>query len=279
MCFQDATHMVVKAHRALMTKSLKIGSSIASRATIIALTKACPKMIIGINESDLTEDKDNMNYPIAERVCSTNVTGRLIRPEERGTRLFLMLNRHIITAYIQHNTSPDQRIFSSWYVAFFLRLWKEYLKANSSHGEKKADLLRTTIDRNFVSSNLHGCVEINGHNMLLMHNRCRDSGQPELFLPSKANSQTCEKSFRHLRSMSTTKSTVVNFDILEVLQKGKRIGLLDTIASSSVDFKFKENSKKDIFIPEALLTDEEINNIVGSGFGKAQNEFKELRKF
>ena len=269
--------MIVKCHRALMTKNLKIGSGVASRSVLIALTKEFPKMVIGITEQQLTENKDAMNYPIAEKVCSEGVTDKLTRPEELATKIYLLLNRHIIKAYIDNCTSPSEKLFSAWYLAFFCRLWKEFLKIAPQYD--KPDTMKTSIQNNFISSNLHGCIEINGHNILLFHNKCRDMKKPELFLPSLAGSQPCESAFRTLRSMSTTRSTVINFDVMEILQKSKRLRVLDTIKATTEDFVFTTKTEKEFLVPKLLLTDEQINEVVKSGFIKAKDGFAEFRKF
>jgi hypothetical protein len=47
--------------------------------------------------------------------------------------------------------------------------------------------------------------------------------QPELCLPTLCNSQHCKQYFRFLRSMGSTLCTVVNFSLMDVLQRIKRI--------------------------------------------------------
>lgn len=49
LCIQDAVHMVVKAFRALMTRDMQIGTGIASRSILIALTQQLSRMVIGIS--------------------------------------------------------------------------------------------------------------------------------------------------------------------------------------------------------------------------------------
>lgn len=124
-----------------------------------------------------------MNYAIAEKVCSKKVTDKLTRPEEQATKIYLLLLRAIITAYIDPRTNPETRIYSSRYCALFCRMWKEYLATAVPKGKKANDTVKKTVDRNFITSNLHACFEVNGHNSLLLHNQCRDLKRPELFLP------------------------------------------------------------------------------------------------
>lgn len=279
LCIQDAVHMVVKALRALMTKELQIGTKIASRAKLVALTQQLSRMVIGISENQLTDNKDAMNFDIAEKVCSKRVTDRLNRPEELATKSYLLMMRHVIIAYIDPSTQPEERLFSAWYVAFFCRLWKQYLiqTVNQSY---QSDALNATIGKNFISSNLHGCIELNGHEITLLCIRCRDMGKPELFQLANTGSQQCESSFRSFRSMSTTKSTVVNFTTKELLQKVKRQNALESIASStSENFSFLKKKPKEAFIAGSLPQNEEINGVVRRGFEGARIDMSRLREF
>lgn len=279
---QDGMHMVVKAFRALMTKNLQIGMGFGNKAILVSLTKTTPKMLTGISTSELVDDKDKMNYGIAERVCSQKVIDRLTNPDEQPTKSFLKFMRHIITAYVNSAATPEERLYSSWFLAFYCRIWKEFfttIKRVENLAIRKKDALNPTLERNFISSNLHSCIDVNGHSLLLYHNKCRDLKKPELFLPSKANSQPCEGEFRIFRSMSTTRSTVVDFDIKELLQKAKRLSALKEISSSSKDFVFEQKRKKETFIPITLCRDEEINKIVEKGFVDAKKEFASFGKF
>lgn len=264
ICIQDGTHMVVKGHRALMTKELQIGTGLASRSVLIAMTKELPRMIIGISENQLTANKDAMNYEIAEKMCASLVTDRLLRVEEQATKTFLELNRHLIRAYIDPTTSPSDRLFSAWYSAFLCRLWKECLK--SSNKKQHTDELKAGIGKNFISSNLHGCIEINGHGLLMLLVRCRDMNIPELFQPINTGSQPCESSFRKYRSMSTTRCTVVNFNISELMYKTKRLQALETISMTTKDFTFIGKSQQETFMPRSLLGNAEVDVIVRSGY-------------
>lgn len=279
LSMQDFIHMVVKAHRALMTKTLKLGSSnqaVACKGILIELTRKFPKMILGINELDLTENKDNMNFGLAERVCSKRVTDKLTRPEELATRLYLMLTRHIITAYIDPFTLPAGRIYSAWYVAMFCRLWKEYLNLAATLGSKEGEL-KLSVSINFISSNLHTCIEINAHNLILFHNWCRDMQRPELFLLPNAGSQPCESTFRSYRSMTSTFSTIINFDVLDLLRKAKRLNKMTANQFSLTDFDFNTKKTKHCHVADTLSSDAEINEIVRKAFEAAKDDMRQLR--
>lgn len=53
--------------------------------------------------------------------------------------------------------------------------------------------------------------------------------QPELFLPTLFDSQTCEKTFRQLRSMGTINYTKINFTMIELLHMISRIEIQNDI--------------------------------------------------
>lgn len=271
LCIQDAVHM---AFRALITKLLRIGDGIASKSSLIVLTKEFPKMIIGISENQLTDNKDSMNFEIAEKVCSERVIEKLTRPEELATKAYLQWMRHIIIAYIEPSTNPTERLFSAWYVALFCRLWKEDLvsshRSQSRRINSQDNSLATSVAESFISSNLHTCCEINGHHLLRLHNRCRDLNKPEIFLPSLTGSQPSESKFRTYRSMTTTRSTVISFDIMDMCQRSRRLRVLETIKATTVNFTFKTKKQEDIFVPEVLMSDEEVNEIIKHGLDGAE---------
>lgn len=274
LCIQDATHMCVKTFRRLMNKQLRIGSGLASRSILLSLTETSPKMIIGITTAELSECKDAMNYGIVEKVCSDKVLTKLVQPQEYGTKVYLQLNRHFMKAYIDASATPTERLHSAWYTVFFCRLWKE------SIFDRKRDTdewCKASLKDNFITTNVHVCTEINGHALTKFLIECRDLHKPELFLPHQTGSQQCEVTFRTLRSMSSMFFTAINFDIMEILQKIKRIFVSDSIVSSNIDFNFaRQNKKAKIFVAESLPSNGEINEIVLGGWEEARNVFSNL---
>lgn len=93
--------------------------------------------------------------------------------------------------------------------------------------ENLKDALKITMQKNFLSQNLYACIELNGHSILLFHNYCRDLKKPELFLPSLLKSQTNESAFSTLRSMSSTRSTIVSFDVYEIVSRFNRLNVAE----------------------------------------------------
>ena len=92
---------------------------------------------------------------------------------------------------------------------FSLRIWRRWLKDN---GRSKKD--------HFVTSNAYVCVEINAHMMLqLIYNVINGVFPPEVLRVWNTGSQGCEETFRLLRSMTPTFSTVVNFSVKGILER------------------------------------------------------------
>lgn len=65
--------------------------------------------------------------------------------------------------------------------------------------------------------------------MVKLIKKFRDNGTPQYFLPTLYQSQTCEKTFRQLRSMGTVNFTKINFSILELLYMIRRVEALNEI--------------------------------------------------
>lgn len=273
-------HGVVKLFRALMTKDLKFGSGIANRTQLLALIRQLGKVITGLSEVEVGQNKDKMSYELASKACSSKVTSELKRPEEKATKQILELMRHIEIAFIHHDTKPGDRIFSGWFLAFFFRMWKVFVKADiqMTAQDNSTAALKVTMQKNFVSSNLYACIEINGHSMVRFHNYCRDMQKPELFLPSLLNSQANESAFRTLRSMSSTRSTIVNFDVYEVLFRSNRLNVAEQAPTTIQNFCFKKKKPKNFYVPNELLSDEELNDTVKSGFDLAKKVLKDFRE-
>lgn len=262
-----------------MTKELKIGTNIASRSILLELARRTGKEVIHLTETQLSQNKDRMDYEIAAKACDDRVLRELKRPEEKATKLFLILMQHIKTAFINHQETVRGRLYSAFYMIFFCRLWKIFLVAGNQHADKRSDAFHAQVQKNFISANLASCIEINAHSLLILHNYCRASNQPELFLPSELNSQACESAFRTLRSMTSTRSTIVNFDMFELLNRSKRLRLQEEAPIKIKDFVFPRSSKKNLLIPENLLSDVEINDVAQTAFRDSKEIFKEFSKY
>lgn len=104
----------------------------------------------------------------------------------------------------------------------------------------------------------------------------RDNETPHLFRPWLFSSQPCESRFRAARSITSTFSTVINFSIMEMLYKERR---MDFITDASFNLKDKYNIpsswrafvpiKEEPFIARVLPEDFEIQGIIENAFRKA----------
>lgn len=272
---QDPIHLEVKAFRALMNKEFKIGSDIASRAQLLIIARQMGRVVLNLSEAQLSR-KDYMNHDIASRACSIKVTSELKRPEEQALKAYLEAMRHIETAYIDLTSTTRERLFSAWYLACFFRTWRAYLKGECNRARCPPDVFKAVMQKNFVSPNLYTGLELNGHHLTIFHNQCRDEGRPQMFLPSHLNSQGCESGFRTYRACSSSGSTVTNMDIYEMIQRSNRLTIAEEAPTTIKDFVLKKNKPKDIFVPESLLSNEDVSRIVHDGFDEVKGTFRAL---
>ncbi len=88
--------------------------------------------------------------------------------------------------------------------------------------------------------------------------------------------QPCESTFRQLRSMTTTNSTVINFNMVHKLQK---IELQNEIFVASPDYiKFPRlnNKKQRMVVPKILPSNEDIISILEKAKAKASEDLRSL---
>lgn len=75
----------------------------------------------------------------------------------------------------------------------------------------------------FITPNAYLCVELNAHSLILLIISLRESKNDSCFLPWLLGSQSCEKAFRTVRSMSSVFSTMINFSTLGLLRRLHRM--------------------------------------------------------
>ncbi len=100
---------------------------------------------------------------------------------------------------------------------------------------------------NFISSNCYTCVELNAHALVkkIMINDYEETFSNNFFIPDLYGSQPCESTFRQVRSFTSTYSTVVNFNMLEIIHRMKKVQLQNDIINDSKDeIKFPRFEKK-----------------------------------
>ncbi len=180
------------------------------------LDRACSKL----RRTDLS-NADKMNFKSVQNMTSEEVLSALRQVEEcRATEWYLMMMQDITVAFLKEDTAPLLRVFLMWRVAFFMRMWRLWLQE-----EERA------LQDHFITMNAFICIELNAHNLVTGMRQLRDRGQQDLFLPFLWGSQPCEAYFRDARSLTSTRSTVVNFSTLEFLRRQGRIELQSYVAN------------------------------------------------
>lgn len=260
----DPTHLLVKLHCRLMKRTLMMGEQLAGRGVLLELLRKHGKEACGITDSHLTESKDAMNFDIAEKCCSERITNLLTEPYQQATKVYLRLNSFIKSAYINRDTDPETRIYKAFYVALFSRMWRAQVLHNK----------HTTLKKDFLSANSYVCIELNAHSLLLFLIKCREMEMPQLFLPYLASSQDCESFFRLFRALGTTFNTVINFNILELLHKARRVMAI-THLEQHIDpefFKFAKRAKAPPLIPNGLPTDARLFGLIDAAYQQARQD-------
>ena len=107
-----------------------------------------------------------------------------------------------------------------WYAVFSLRYWRQWILLHQDY----------TLKNNFVTNNAYLCVELNAHALITFVMTIQVCGDSTSFLPW---SQTCKRTFRAARSMSSTFSTIINFGMLGLLRRLHRLQIQFTLQSES----------------------------------------------
>ena len=80
------------------------------------------------------------------------------------------------------------------------------------------------LQQHFVTPNISECVEVNAHSLFLTIVNLKKENLPQLLMPWKFSSQSCEGLFRLLRSASSTSSTQTNCSVRNfAVDKGRKI--------------------------------------------------------
>jgi hypothetical protein len=221
---QDMVHIGVKMKSRLLKPSiiLPMGSYIATPAHLHILVALHGKEVHGIRQKDLNH-KDKQNFAAVENLIRASKHLSNI-PDALGTKCYLELISAAINSYLDKSYSPKKRLSEIWFATFFLRYWRHWIILQRSF----------TIKDNFITSNCYTCIEINAHSLLSYIITLRDSNfSPEYLTPYIMGSQSCEKLFRSLRSMSSTFSTIINFSMLSMLQRLHKLAIKEDLESQS----------------------------------------------
>lgn len=131
----------------------------------------------------------------------------------------------------------------------------------------------------FISSNLYNCIEINAHSLIKFILKLRSDNNSTMFFPTLLGSQPCEKSFRQLRSMTTTQSTIINFSILDMLHRMNKIELQNEMMSKCSFLKFPRHDRKTAAEQPELINlpnDAEIISLIEEAKEDATNDARDV---
>ena len=257
---------------------LVMGGYVAGVHHLRMLQETFPKDKHGLRERDL-DHKDKQNFDAVMHITSKSVIELLQRfPDAKGTMIFLVLVRCVIDSFLDKQLDMYSRIKKAWYAVFFMRYWRQWLLSNKNY----------TLGNNFITSNAYKCIEINAHSLVTFLLTIRDKlpANNECFFPWMLGSQSCEKAFRAVRSMSSTYSTILNFGMLGLLRRLHRMQIQFNLESEAdvtgISYpnvnrhKVKDGMNKSQRGSECLLDNTQIAAAVEEGKKDAQNSIEEL---
>lgn len=202
---QDPTHTGLKVRNRLLKPSilLPLGNKQISLAHLKMLMNSAPKLVHGLNIGDI-DPKDRQNYAAYEKITSERVRNALCKHVvgSEGTIKYLEKCHQITSSFMQYDLMPLERVYRIFNAVFFLRIWKSWIMSSCAY----------KLNENFITPNSYKCVEINAMNLVSLIKYFRNENAHERFLPTLFDSQTCEKMFRHFRSMGTANYTKINLD-------------------------------------------------------------------
>lgn len=160
-------------------------------------------------------------------------------------------------------------------LCIFLRIWRKWI----------ADHPSLKIAENFITSNCYLCIELNAHALINICTNFRENPilTNDMFLPHLFSSQTCEKTFRATRSMTTTYSTVVNYSIKDIIRRLDRITNINNIINDiQAVLIFPKEGKKALKEPSTMpdlknLSDDCIQTTVEKALHNALQLTESLR--
>ncbi|KAL0100980.1 hypothetical protein PUN28_019401 [Cardiocondyla obscurior] len=276
---QDTTHIITKMRTRFLKEGimLQMGNHLATVEHLHYLVKTVLKDKHLLTSWDL-KGEDKINFSAGEKMCSSLVTNYLKQiPNTNGTITYLTIMNYIILSFLDESTPLRARIYYLWYVVFFLRIWRAWIKRNKQY----------TLKDSFLTNNCYLCIELNAHNLIKLITKFKDSEQsltPEMFRSVIFSSQMCEKLFRTVRSMTSTYSTVINFSIKDLINRIDKIRQINSIMNDLQEiFKFSREDKKKLKCSNTLnvitckdIEDLNITEIVEEALKNAIKSTEEL---
>lgn len=254
---QDLTHIITKLRNRLLlfSRMFPLGPSIISKSHLQYLIDNVSKDKHLLVHSDL-DSSDRQNFLSAEKICSDKVVQCLVDhvPGSEGTVLYLKAMNRMLNSFMNVKITSSERISLLWSSVFFFRAWRSWINACEEkitiEGKSKNYY---NLKDNFISVNCYTCIELDAHALVkkVMAEESDSDSDSEgsysnhSFIPNLYSSQPCESVFRQMRSITSTYSTVVSCNMLEMIFRMKKIQLQnDIISDSKEEIKFPRFEKK-----------------------------------
>ena len=253
---QDHIHLLAKLRSRLLKPSnlIVLGNETACRAHVQQVFETFPKEKHNLTQRCI-DNKDKQNYSSIPILVSDDVKDCLEQlnqsSQNTGTIMYLKIMRQILNAIFDKSLSQLERIALMWRVAFFCRIWRKWLCLNG-YSEKD----------HFLTANVYLCIEINAHMILCLVINVMNGKLPkECLRVWTTGSQACEQTFRLLRSMSGTFSTMVNFTLKGILERINKLNYVASIeCTEEIVFprvkrrllQLNEESDKTLHIPSSI---------------------------
>lgn len=270
---QDTIHFATKSRNRLLASAiiLVMGKKQVSAGHLKILIRYFSKEEHGLIMTDICPE-DRQNYESMRKIMEPQVLKMLAEnvPDSEATIMYLKICNEITSSFLDCTINPTERIYRIWHGLYFLRIWRNWILESAEY----------TLKDNFITSNAYICGEINAYFLIHLIVKFRDENRKEQFLPIFFSSQTCESTFRQMRSLSTVNWTKVNFSLLELFHSIGRIELL-------TDIMYHKLENTDIVFPRIkdkaskvtifdLPTNEEIQNILVKSKNDAINDARFL---
>lgn len=148
-----------------------------------------------------------------------------------------------------------------------LRIWRQWIKEQPNY----------SLTKNFITLNCYTCVDMNVHSIVRCIINLHAQNQPQLFMINLFDSQTCESTFRQLRSMSTTFSTIVNCSVFDFIHQLKKIQLqADIVHNNKDEIQFPRIAGKANFTSSILPSINEIIETINRAMSDAISDMSEV---
>lgn len=262
---QDTTHIGTKLRNRLLKASilLPFGNKAISISHLKQLLKLAPKDVHGLVRSDISPD-DRQNFKSLQKLMENRVVEALKKYviDSEATIVYLQMCKNITSSFLEEKLTPDERVYKMWHSVFLLRIWRNFLSRSNMYN----------VNENFISSNAFNCIELNAMGLVQLIVTLRDSGKPDMFLPTLLDSQVCESTFRQMRSMTTMNWTKINFNLMELLHMVSRVELQNDVMYKLTNFmEFPRSGLRvcSVETPHHLPSNKDIELVIQRALGDA----------